>query len=85
MKVHQPKLPLDLRKAGSVVFMCLNADCFYCETIMDVNDLVWKEVWSSEIHDLTSVPHCPSCGEVAWREFDGIESRDYDKHPEDYV
>lgn len=65
----QPKLPL----LSGVVHMCLNADCFYCEAIMDLDDLVWKEVWSSEYADLEMIPHCPSCGEVIWREYDGKE------------
>lgn len=58
----------DFRNRDKVVYMCLNAECFYCETIMDVNDLVWKETWDSNIEDLAAYPTCPSCGEVSWRE-----------------
>lgn len=55
---------------SGVVHMCLNADCFYCEAILDIDDLVWKSVWSHADEDLTLIPHCPSCGEVIWREID---------------
>lgn len=61
----QPKLPLD---DGRIAHMCLNADCFYCEAILDIDDLVWKPIWNSEIEDLDLIPHCPSCDEVIWRE-----------------
>lgn len=50
------------------VHMCLNSDCFYCETIMPVTDLVWKQAWDTTTQDLAPYPTCPSCGEVSWRE-----------------
>jgi len=50
------------------IHMCLNSDCFYCETILSLSDIVFKETWNSEIEDLDMIPHCPSCGEVLWRE-----------------
>ena len=58
---------------GVYILMCLNADCFYCESILDATDCVLKHVWSSEIEDLTLVPHCPSCGDVMWREINDGE------------
>ena len=54
----------------SVIHMCLNADCFYFETIFDWDDIVWGEQWDSQIEDLAMIPKCPSCGEVLWREID---------------
>ena len=42
---------------------CLNNDCFYVETLLGVNDCVWKETWSNEVHDLILVAYCPSCNE----------------------
>lgn len=53
---------------GRTVYMCLNSDCFYCETILRIEDISWKDLWSSEVQDLIMVPHCPSCGEVMWEE-----------------
>ena len=50
------------------IHMCLNADCFYCETILDVTECVLKDVWDSNYEELVLIPHCPSCGEVMWRE-----------------
>jgi len=54
--------------SSAVVHICVNADCFYCETIMDFHELVWKDAWDSTLEMLTPIPHCPSCGEVIWRE-----------------
>jgi len=48
--------------------MCLNKHCFYADSILDFPDVVLKYVWCRELEDLTLVPHCPSCGEVLWRE-----------------
>ena len=62
----QPKLFY----SSAVIHMCLNADCFYCESIMDFEDIVWGEAWDSNIEDLTMIPKCPSCDEVLWREVD---------------
>ena len=42
---------------------CLNPDCFYVETLLGVDDVFWKETWSSEFHDLIPIAHCPSCGD----------------------
>ena len=53
---------------AAVLHLCLNDDCFYCDSALDIDELVWKEVWNSEIEDLDPIPHCPSCGEVVWRE-----------------
>jgi len=53
---------------SAYVHMCLNEDCFYCETILDFPDVVLKHVWDSNLEDLTLIPHCPSCDEVLWRE-----------------
>ena len=57
--------------SGSVLHMCLNADCFYCETVLDIDDIVWRETWDRNIEDLAMIPHCPSCNEVLWREMNG--------------
>lgn len=61
-------LLLNERSDERIVHMCLNADCFYCETILDFHDLVWKDVWSSELEELTPIPYCPACHTVVWRE-----------------
>ena len=53
---------------GAYIHMCLNADCFYCEVILDITDAVYKEVWDSNLEDVVPIPHCPSCGEILWRE-----------------
>ena len=54
----------------SVIHLCLNSDCFYCETVLGLEDIVWKEQWDSQIEDLAMIPQCPSCGDVLWREID---------------
>ena len=55
-------------RSGSVDHFCLNADCFYCETILDVNDLVVKEVWNSDLGMMDAIGFCPSCDEPVWGE-----------------
>jgi len=64
---HQPRIPSLLTRAA-VLHYCLNKDCFYVDSILDLDDIVWKEVWNSEIEDLDMIPHCPSCQEVLYRE-----------------
>ena len=65
----QPKL----FHTSAYVMMCLNAHCFYCETIMGWDDVVVRDAWDSDLEDLVPVPHCPSCDEVMWREVnDGV-------------
>lgn len=59
---------LNERSDEYFVHMCLNADCFYCETILDFHDLVWKEAYDTALGELVPIPTCPSCNEVAWRE-----------------
>ena len=44
-----------------IAYTCVNADCFYCETWLDFEDVVYKSMWSSEIGDVLEVAHCPSC------------------------
>jgi len=69
--VHQLTIDFPMsRRDGRVVHMCLNSNCFYCETIMSVNDLVWKEIWDHSLESIEMIPHCPSCGEVIWREME---------------
>ena len=52
----------------AVIHMCLNENCFYFECFLDLEDIVWRELWDSQIEDLAMIPHCPSCNEVLWRE-----------------
>lgn len=68
----QQKLPF-MHDGKSVIYFCLNAECFYCESIIDVNDAVPKHVWNSQIEDLDVVLHCPSCDSELWGERDGTE------------
>lgn len=56
----QPKLPL--RDVG-LLYECANPDCFYCGSLLDTNDVVWKYYWNSEIEDLDLRSTCPSCSE----------------------
>lgn len=58
----------DFSRREHVVHMCLNADCFYCETVIGAHDAVWKEAWDSNVEDIAAYPCCPSCDEVLWRE-----------------
>ena len=42
---------------------CLNPHCFYVETLLGVDDVVWKDRWHSDLKELLPVAHCPSCNE----------------------
>lgn len=55
---------------AAVLHICVNKACFYDDSLIDLDDIVWKEVWNSEIADLDMIPHCPACHEVLWREVD---------------
>jgi len=57
----QPKLPLHGVKA--VLYECLNPECFYNGALMNMDDVAWKDVWSSHLEDLELVAFCVSCGE----------------------
>ena len=48
----QPKLPLHF----GIEHICINDQCFYVDAILSFDDIVWKEVWNSEIKDLDCVP-----------------------------
>jgi len=61
-------MQLKMFHTAKVIYMCLNANCFYCETIMGVEDMVWRDRWCSDLEDLIPIPFCPSCDEVMWRE-----------------
>jgi len=65
----QGKLPL----SRTLNYECANPDCYYCGTILWLDDVVWKEIWNSEIHDLDCVAHCPSCVQpmMIWEDEDG--------------
>ena len=54
----QPKLPL-----GGLLYECANPDCYYCGSLMGLEDVTWKDVWNSQIGDLDLIPMCPSCNE----------------------
>ena len=53
---------------GHLIYLCLDPECFAFEHVWDLDEIVWKEQWSSEIEDLTPVPYCPHCDTVLWRE-----------------
>jgi len=65
-----------------VVYYCVNPKCFYEETILDFNDIVWKDRWCKDAGDLQLFAHCPSCGENLYGESEGLDSSDYDNHKE---
>ena len=46
------------------LYECLNPMCFYCETLLKTDEVVWKEVWDSDFEDLVMRPRCPSCSEA---------------------
>ena len=64
----QPKLPL-----FKLLYECANPECFYCGSLMDLEDVIWREMWNSEIRDLDVIPFCPSCAEpmMIWSNEDG--------------
>lgn len=53
----QPKLPLDV----GLYYECANPDCFYLGALLDMEDVVWKHYWNSDIGDLDLRSVCPSC------------------------
>lgn len=53
-------IPNLVRRTG---YMCLNNNCFYCETYLGFDDVVFKSAWSSDLEDVIPLPHCPSCDE----------------------
>ena len=67
--MRQPKLPLNT----SLLYECANPECYYCDALLDMEDVTWKEIWNSELRDLDLIPHCPSCNEpmMIWSENDG--------------
>ena len=62
-----------MHEKSAVVYYCLNAECFYCESVIGVYDAVPKHVWNSELGMLDVVLHCPSCDSELWGERDGSE------------
>jgi len=65
----QPKLPLD----NALLYECANSECFYCGSLLDMEDVVWKHYWDSRAEDLLLRSTCPSCGDpmMIWSEKDG--------------
>ena len=57
--MKQPLLPLNV----GLLYECANPECFYCESLLSLEDVVWKHYWNSEIGDLDLRSVCPSCGE----------------------
>ena len=55
----QPRLPLNVE----LLFECANPDCFYCGSLIGVEDVSWIHFWNSEIEDLDMRSVCPSCNE----------------------
>ena len=56
----------DVKSDRSIYYWCLNDKCFYVDTRIKLNDISWREVWNSDVHDLDMVPYCPSCNEPLW-------------------
>ena len=65
----QPKLPL----SAGLLYECANPDCFYCGSLLDLEDVVWKDYWDSSIEDLSVRATCPSCSDpmMIWSDDDG--------------
>jgi len=55
----QGNLPL---KAG-LLYECANPECFYCGTLLNLNEVDWKDFWNSQIENLDLRATCPSCAE----------------------
>jgi len=67
------QLPLPLERDRALSYECMNPQCFYVETLLSFSDVIFKERWSSEVHDLIMVAHCPACIEpmAHWSDSDG--------------
>ena len=55
----QPKMPLNV----GLLYECANPDCFYCGSLLDMNDVEWVHYWDSDLDDLSFRSVCPSCRE----------------------
>lgn len=56
--MRQAYLPL-----SGLLFECANEDCFFCGSLLPMDEVVWKDFWNSTIADLDVRPVCPSCEE----------------------
>lgn len=63
----QPKLPL---KGTGLLYECANPECFYCGTLMSMEDVSWAEYWDTSAEDLLLRSVCPACREpmMIWEE-----------------
>ena len=57
--MQQPKLPLNV----GLLYECANPDCFYCGSMLDLEDVAWKHYWNHDAGDLDLRAVCPSCGD----------------------
>lgn len=44
-----------------VLYECCEKQCFYFETLMKTDEVVWKHRWCKQSEDLLLQPFCPSC------------------------
>jgi len=44
-----------------LLYECANPDCFYCGTLLSMNEVVWKDYWDRRAEDLLPRSVCPSC------------------------
>lgn len=42
-------------------YECVNPQCFYNEAQFNHTEVVWKDMWNSDLGDLDMIPYCPSC------------------------
>ena len=53
-----------------MAYECGNPHCFYCASLLGLDDVVFRDRWHSEIGDLALVAFCPSCDEpmMVWED-----------------
>ena len=68
------QLPIPLKNwRADCYYECVNPQCFYNETELGYDDVVFRDMWVSDVQNVELVPHCPSCMEemIFWRHDDG--------------
>jgi hypothetical protein len=65
---RQSHLPI-----GRLVYECANPECFFCESLLPMEEVVWKDYWNSTLKDLDVRPACPSCEQpmMSWEDENG--------------
>ena len=56
---------------GEYLYWCVNPDCFYDQSIIEFEDILWREAWNSDLEDVVPIAMCPACATNLWGERSG--------------